>query len=110
MKIEKLIVKNVLTCSPEDELRVPARAMWEGDCGSIPVLDSWARVVGMITGHDIAQALGIDRVREQRGGGRPVADGVACARGGLPQQARAEILDRIGEVDMLGDRHAVVAD
>lgn len=56
MKIEKLMVKKVLSCYPEDDLRVPARAMWEGDCGSIPVVDSWSRVIGMITDRDICMA------------------------------------------------------
>lgn len=56
MKIDKLIVKNVLTCYPEDDLSAPARGMWEGDCGSIPVVDSWSRVIGMITDRDICMA------------------------------------------------------
>ena len=56
MKIEKLMVKRVLSCFPEDDLRAPARAMWEGDCGCIPVLDSWSRVIGMITDRDICMA------------------------------------------------------
>jgi len=56
VKIEKLMVKNVLSCFPEDDLRVPARAMWEGDCGSVPVVDSWSRVIGMITDRDICMA------------------------------------------------------
>jgi len=56
MKIEKVMVKKVLSCIPEDDLRVPARAMWEGDCGSIPVVDSGSRVVGMITDRDICMA------------------------------------------------------
>jgi CBS domain-containing protein len=56
VKIDKLIVKSVLTCYPEDNLCAPARAMWEGDCGSIPVVDSWSRVIGMITDRDICMA------------------------------------------------------
>jgi len=30
--------------------------MWDGDCGSIPVVDSWSRVIGMITDRDICMA------------------------------------------------------
>ena len=56
MKIDKLIVKSVRTCYPEDDLRAPARAMWEADCGCIPVVDSWSRVIGMITDRDICMA------------------------------------------------------
>jgi len=56
VKIENLMVKKVLSCYPEDDLCVPARAMWEGDCGSLPVVDSWSRVIGMITDRDISMA------------------------------------------------------
>jgi CBS domain-containing protein len=56
VKIDKLIVKKVFSCFPEDDLRVPARAMWEGDCGSVPVLDAFSRVIGMITDRDICMA------------------------------------------------------
>ena len=56
MKIEKLMVKKVFSCSPEDDLRVPARAMWEGDCGSVPVVDVSAQVIGMLTDRDICMA------------------------------------------------------
>ncbi len=56
MKIDKLMVKNVLTCLAEDNLCVPARSMWDGDCGSIPVVDSKSRVIGMITDRDICMA------------------------------------------------------
>lgn len=56
MKLEKFIVKKVLSCFPEDDLRVPARAMWDADCGSLPVVDSWSHVIGMITDRDICMA------------------------------------------------------
>lgn len=56
MKVEKLMIQKVLTCRPEDELRVAARAMWDGDCGCVPVVDSWSRVIGMITDRDLCMA------------------------------------------------------
>lgn len=56
MKVEKLMVQKVLTCRPEDDLRAAARAMWDGDCGCVPVLDSWSRVIGMLTDRDVCMA------------------------------------------------------
>ncbi len=56
MKVEKLMVKKVLTCRPEDDLGVPARAMWDGDCGCVPVIDSWSRVIGIVTDRDLCMA------------------------------------------------------
>jgi CBS domain-containing protein len=56
MKAEALMVRNVLTCSPEDSLEQPARLMWEADVGCIVVTDAERRPVGMITDRDIAMA------------------------------------------------------
>ena len=61
-------------------------------------------------GHDVAHAVGEDRVRQDGRGARAVADHVAGLLGGLAQHLRAEILLRILEVEFLGDGHAVVAD
>jgi CBS domain-containing protein len=58
MKIEQLMTKNVGTCLAEDVLSVPARIMWERDCGCVPVVasDGSGRVVGMLTDRDICMA------------------------------------------------------
>lgn len=56
MKIEKLMSTPVRCCSPEDDLSIPARIMWESDCGSVPVVDSESRIIGMITDRDICMA------------------------------------------------------
>ncbi len=58
MKIEQLMTKNVRTCLVEDVLAVPARIMWERDCGCVPVVssDGSGRVVGMLTDRDICMA------------------------------------------------------
>jgi CBS domain-containing protein len=56
MKIRNLMIENPRTCRPEDDLSVPARAMWDGDLGSVPVLDREQKVVGMITDRDICMA------------------------------------------------------
>jgi CBS domain-containing protein len=58
MKIEQLMTKDVRTCLAEDVLAVPARIMWERDCGCVPVVagDGSGRVVGMLTDRDICMA------------------------------------------------------
>jgi CBS-domain-containing membrane protein len=50
------MTQSVRTCSPQDTLDVAARAMWEGDCGTVPVVDDSRRVVGMLTDRDICMA------------------------------------------------------
>lgn len=56
MKVEKLMTRNPVSCTPEDDLSVPARLMWEADCGCVPVVDRDRRVVGMVTDRDVCMA------------------------------------------------------
>jgi CBS domain-containing protein len=56
MRIVDLMTSEVRSCSPSDPLSRAAEIMWEGDCGSVPVVDPARRVVGMITDRDIAMA------------------------------------------------------
>jgi CBS domain-containing protein len=56
MKIEHLMTGDVRTCGPNDNLSLVAQAMWDGDCGCLPVVDAERRVVGMITDRDVCMA------------------------------------------------------
>jgi CBS-domain-containing membrane protein len=56
MRIENLMTRNVKSCSPEDDLGVAARVMWENDCGCVPVVDAQSRVIAMITDRDVCMA------------------------------------------------------
>lgn len=56
MKVEKLMMTAVRTCHPDDLASVAAQRMWEGDCGTVPVVDDASRVVGMITDRDLCMA------------------------------------------------------
>ena len=56
MKVSELMTAPARACRLNDDLSVPARIMWECDCGSVAVLDELGHVVGMITDRDIAMA------------------------------------------------------
>ena len=56
MKVEELMTRETQTCTPETNLVAAAMRMWEGDCGTLPVLTDGGRVVGMITDRDICIA------------------------------------------------------
>jgi CBS domain-containing protein len=56
MHVEKLMKRDVRTCKRDDSLEVPARTMWEHDCGCVPVVDDDGHVVGMLTDRDICMA------------------------------------------------------
>jgi len=58
MKVERLMTKDVRTCTPEQSLNDVVRVMWEKDCGCVPITseDGTGRVVGMITDRDACMA------------------------------------------------------
>lgn len=56
MRVEELMTSPVVTCRVTDSLNVPAKLMWECDCGVVPVLDAEDKPVGMITDRDICIA------------------------------------------------------
>ncbi len=53
MKVKELMASDVVSCAPTDSLNIPARLMWEHDCGCVPVVDHDKVVVGIITDRDI---------------------------------------------------------
>jgi len=57
MNIEKIMTPNVAYVKSGDTLSTAARAMWDFDCGAIPVVDPTnEEVVGIITDRDICIA------------------------------------------------------
>ncbi len=57
MRVSDLMTREVACCTIDDTLDVPARLMWDCDCGSVPILESASgRVIGMITDRDICMA------------------------------------------------------
>jgi CBS domain-containing protein len=56
MIIAELMQHDVRTCTAGDSLAVPARIMWEHDCGSVPVIGEDGQLTGMITDRDICMA------------------------------------------------------
>jgi CBS domain-containing protein len=53
MHVKELMTHPVVTCQIGDHLDVPARLMWEYDCGVIPVVGADGRLEGVITDRDI---------------------------------------------------------
>src|SRR4026208_162357 len=56
MTVRELQTSNVRTVSPDTDLAVVAKLMWEGDCGAVPVVTDDRKVIGMITDRDICIA------------------------------------------------------
>lgn len=57
MKVREIMTLDVGSCGLDTNLAAAARIMWDKDCGSVPVLDSEGRAIGIITDRDICMAL-----------------------------------------------------
>ena len=56
MRVQDLMSHPAITCYVNDDLNVPAKLMWEHDCGAIPVVRDDGKLAGMITDRDICMA------------------------------------------------------
>jgi CBS domain-containing protein len=56
MNVERLMSSDVASCRPDDSMAEAARAMWDRDCGVVPVVDSDRGLVGIVTDRDICIA------------------------------------------------------
>jgi CBS domain-containing protein len=56
MRVQDLMSHPAITCHVHDDLDVPARLMWDHDCGVIPVVNDDGTLIGMITDRDICMA------------------------------------------------------
>lgn len=54
MRVSDIMTTNIQSCEPASSVREAARLMCQADCGSIPVLDSQRRPIGVLTDRDIA--------------------------------------------------------
>lgn len=63
MRVEDLMTRQVVTCSPDDSLQHAAQLMWEGDLGCLPVCrgDDGRRVAGIITDRDVCMSACLQR-------------------------------------------------
>lgn len=56
MIIRDLMVKEVVSCSPDTNLDAAGRMMWDHNCGAIPILDDEDHPIGLVTDRDIAMS------------------------------------------------------
>lgn len=56
MRVSDLMSRPAITCHVHDNLNVPARLMWDHDCGVIAVVGDDGRLAGMITDRDVCMA------------------------------------------------------
>ena len=54
--VRKIMRTAVNTCAPSDSLNRAAQILWDTNCGSVPVVDSGGKLLGMLTDRDICMA------------------------------------------------------
>src|SRR5690606_6277538 len=80
------------------------------DQGRYGLVDAALEVGRVHAGGDVLHALLDHGLGEHRGGRGAVAGNVAGLRGDLLDHLGAHVLELVGELDLLGDRHAVLGD
>jgi CBS domain-containing protein len=56
MRVQDLMSHPAITCNVNDDLNVPAKLMWDHDCGVILVVREDGKLAGVITDRDICMA------------------------------------------------------
>jgi acetoin utilization protein AcuB len=56
MKVRDIMTSAFVSCQKETDIGTAARLMLEGRFGTLPVVDTQGRLVGIITDRDIAMA------------------------------------------------------
>ena len=59
MIVKEVMNHEVTTCSPDTTLESAALMMWNGDCGTVAVVDDEKKVIGIITDRDICMAVAL---------------------------------------------------
>jgi CBS domain-containing protein len=56
VRVKDLMSQPVFTCHIDQSVQAAAQAMWEHDCGIVPIVNNESRLVGVITDRDICMA------------------------------------------------------
>jgi CBS domain-containing protein len=104
--VKQLMTQPAVTCSARATLDMPARLMWDHDCGAIAVLDDAGELVGIVTDRDICmatftkgaapQTIGVGDVMSRRITSCAPSDTVSTAEGLMRnhQVRRLPVVDR----------------
>ena len=60
MNVNDLMTTDIQCCTPDMTLDQVAMMMWEGDCGSVPVIDENNCPIGIVTDRDIAMSCALN--------------------------------------------------
>jgi len=58
MKVQDVMMRTPVSCTPETNLGAAAQILWSRKCGMLPVVDAMQKVIGVVTDRDLCLALG----------------------------------------------------
>jgi CBS-domain-containing membrane protein len=58
MKVQDIMTRDVKFCGPDTNLAAATEILWRNNCGTLPVLDSGGKLLGVITDRDMCIAMG----------------------------------------------------
>lgn len=109
MKAEEVMTRRVVTCRTDQDLGHAAALMWENDCGSIPVVDSDERLVGILTDRDVCMGAFTQgrSLRDLRASGSMARTVITCeASDSLDEVMRSMAEYRVRRIPVVdGERH-----
>ena len=111
MKAEEVMTRRVVSCRTDQDLGHAAALMWENDCGSIPVVDSDQRLVGLLTDRDVCMGAFTQgrTLRDLRASDSMARSVVTCgASDSLDQVMRSMAEYRIRRIPVVDDERRVL--
>jgi len=58
MKVQDVMMRTPVSCSPETNLGTAVELLWNRNCGILPIVDAEQKVVGVVTDRDLCVAFG----------------------------------------------------
>ncbi|HEY6902796.1 MAG TPA: CBS domain-containing protein [Candidatus Acidoferrales bacterium] len=58
MRVQDVMMRTPVYCSPETNLGSAVQLLWDRDCGFLPIVDAKKRLIGVVTDRDLCVALG----------------------------------------------------
>ena len=111
MTIGQLMTSEVQPCTPDDTLQRAAQIMWDHDCGSVPVVDGYCRVIGIVTDRDICMGalFGGQRLHECTVGEVMSEPALTCSPQDSIEDAQAMMRShQIRRLPVVDDDHRLV--
>ncbi|HEX4073844.1 MAG TPA: CBS domain-containing protein [Candidatus Acidoferrales bacterium] len=75
MKVQDVMMRTPVFCSPETNLGAAVEILWNRNCGILPLVDAEQKVVGVVTDRDLCVALGTRNLPPGEINARDVAKG-----------------------------------